>query len=89
MRIGLQTWGSEGDIRPFLALGHGLAARGHTVELVYTEIGDRRYEHVAQALGFTARAVGQPMMPRPDDMLRLESIAFEIQVSALYRRVEF
>ena len=71
MRIGLQTWGSEGDIRPFLALGHGLAARGHVVELVYTEIGDRRYEHVAQALGFTARAVGQPMMPRPDDMLRL------------------
>ena len=62
MRIGLQTWGSEGDIRPFLALGHALAKRGHQVEMVYTEIGDRRYEAVAAALGFTARAVASPVV---------------------------
>ncbi|HUQ86881.1 MAG TPA: glycosyltransferase, partial [Vicinamibacterales bacterium] len=60
MRIGIQTWGSEGDIRPFVALGHALAKRGHHVELLYTEIGDRRYEAVAAALGFTARAVASP-----------------------------
>ena len=47
MRIGIQTWGSEGDIRPFVALGAALARRGHGVELLYTEIGDRRYEDVA------------------------------------------
>ena len=62
MRIGIQTWGSEGDIRPFVALGHALSARGHQVELVYTEIGDRRYEAVASALGFTARAVASPIV---------------------------
>jgi len=62
MRIGLQTWGSEGDIRPFIALGSALTARGHHVELLYTEIGDRRYEAVARALGFSARAVASPVV---------------------------
>lgn len=36
MKIGLQIWGSEGDLRPFLALGAGLAEAGHQVRLVYT-----------------------------------------------------
>ena len=35
-RIGLQTWGSEGDIRPFASLASALAARGHEVTLVTT-----------------------------------------------------
>ena len=48
VRIGIQTWGSEGDIRPFVALGHALAARGHDVEMLYTEISDRRYDEVAR-----------------------------------------
>ena len=65
MRIGIQTWGSEGDIRPFLALGYALATRGHAVELIYTEIQDRRYEEVARALGFTARAVASPVLHDP------------------------
>lgn len=62
MRIGIQTWGSEGDIRPFIALGAALTRRGHQVELIYTEISDRRYEHVAAALGFTARGVASPVI---------------------------
>jgi len=61
VRIGIQTWGSEGDIRPFVALGHALAKRGHQVELLYTEIGERRYEAVAATLGFTARGVASPV----------------------------
>lgn len=36
MRIGLQSWGSEGDVRPMLALAAGLSARGHTATLVVT-----------------------------------------------------
>jgi sterol 3beta-glucosyltransferase len=79
MRVGIQTWGSEGDIRPFLALGHALAARGHRVELLYTEIGDRRYEAVAQALGFTARAVASPVVA---DATALH----EIGLQAIYAR---
>jgi UDP:flavonoid glycosyltransferase YjiC (YdhE family) len=65
VRIGIQTWGSEGDIRPFVALGHALATRGHVVELLYTEIGERRYEHVAASLGFTARAIASPVVADP------------------------
>ena len=62
VRIGIQTWGSEGDIRPFVALGAALTRRGHLVELLYTEISQRNYEHVAAALGFTARAIASPVI---------------------------
>src|ERR1051325_1509018 len=62
MRIGIQTWGSEGDIRPFLALGAALRKRGHQIELLYTEVGDRRYEAVASSLGFTAKAIASPIL---------------------------
>ncbi len=70
MRIGIQTWGSEGDIRPFVALGAALRRRGHDVELVYTEIADRRYESIAASLGFTARAVASPITG-PDEAVEL------------------
>ncbi len=62
MRVGIQTWGSEGDIRPLVAIGHGLVQRGHDVELVYTDIGNRSYDAVAAALGMTARAVATPVI---------------------------
>jgi sterol 3beta-glucosyltransferase/vancomycin aglycone glucosyltransferase len=71
VKIGIQTWGSEGDIRPFLALGHALAERGHAVELLYTEIGERRYEAVAEALGFTARAVASPVIADRDELFAI------------------
>ncbi len=34
MRFLLTSWGSHGDLHPFLALGRGLLARGHQVTLV-------------------------------------------------------
>ncbi len=71
MRIGIQAWGSEGDIRPLIALGHGLVERGHDVELVYTDIADRRYEAVASALGMKARAVATPVVKNSADLYRL------------------
>ena len=71
MRIGIQTWGSEGDIRPFIALGHALSSRGHEVELLYTEIGKRRYEEVARSLGFTARAVASPVIADEEELFRI------------------
>ena len=71
MRIGIQTWGSEGDIRPFIALGHALAERGHHVELLYTEIGERRYEAIARSLGFTARAIASPVIADPHELYEI------------------
>ncbi|MEY4093505.1 MAG: hypothetical protein RLZZ53_704 [Acidobacteriota bacterium] len=82
MRIGIQTWGSEGDIRPFVALGAALARRGHTVEMLYTEISSRRYEHVAEALGFTARAVASPVIATREK-------EYEIGLAAIGSRDEF
>jgi sterol 3beta-glucosyltransferase len=67
----MQTWGSEGDIRPFVSLGHALAARGHQVELLYTEIGNRRYEDVATSLGFTARAVASPVVADEQELFAI------------------
>ncbi len=58
MRIGIQTWGSEGDLRPFFALGRGLAARGHEVDLAYTSIEGRDYSDLAARCRIRAEAVG-------------------------------
>lgn len=33
MRIAILTWGTRGDVQPYLALAKGLAARGHAVSL--------------------------------------------------------
>lgn len=38
MKIGIQTWGTEGDIRPFFALSAGLSAAGHAVSLSYADV---------------------------------------------------
>jgi len=71
MKIGVQAWGSEGDIRPLVAIGHGLVQRGHEVELVYTDIADRHYGAVAAALGMTARAVATPVIASETELYEI------------------
>lgn len=51
MKIGLQTWGVNGDIRPLIALANGLQQAGHTVTFVVTSIDNHRYEELCQPLG--------------------------------------
>lgn len=36
MNIGIQAWGSRGDINPWIAIGQGLCDVGHNVTLFYT-----------------------------------------------------
>ena len=60
MRIGLQTWGSEGDIRPFIALAAGLVAAGHEVCLVVTDDAGRDYTRWARRYGFGLKALKGP-----------------------------
>ena len=43
MKIGIQTWGSNGDIRPMIALAEGLKKAGHTVTLAVTSLDNRCY----------------------------------------------
>lgn len=71
MKIGVQAWGSEGDIRPLVAIGHGLVQRGHEVELVYTDIANRHYDAVAAALGMTARAVATPVIASETELYEI------------------
>ncbi|WP_217916186.1 glycosyltransferase [Duganella sp. BJB1802] len=51
MKIGMLTWGSHGDIRPFLALADGLQAAGHEVHLVIYCLQAGVYEAVRSAQG--------------------------------------
>ena len=54
MNIGMQTWGSDGDILPFLALAQGLQASGHKVTLAYTSVDNKDYSAYADKGNFTA-----------------------------------
>ncbi len=50
MRIGIQTWGSDGDIRPFIALAGGLRGAGHDVTIAVTSVDNKDYGPLCQAL---------------------------------------
>jgi UDP:flavonoid glycosyltransferase YjiC (YdhE family) len=58
MRVGLQTWGTEGDVRPFFGLAQALMARGHRVRLCYTNVEGKSFERLAEGCGVEARDVG-------------------------------
>ena len=58
MKIGIQTWGTEGDVRPFMALAGGLSAAGHDVTLAVTEITNERFTAFGERLNFAIRHVG-------------------------------
>jgi len=74
MRIGLQTWGSEGDVAPFLALAAGLVAAGHRATLVVTDNAGRSYRPQAEAAGFGLVEVPVPGL----DAHRIERVWREI-----------
>lgn len=57
MRIGIQTWGSEGDVNPFIALAGGLAKAGHKVTLAITCMERKSYARFAEQLGFSLGTV--------------------------------
>lgn len=59
MNIGIQTWGSNGDIRPFIALAEGLKNAGHTVTLVVSSIDNRNYAETCEGLGVNYLQVPQ------------------------------
>lgn len=64
MRIGLQTWGTEGDIRPFIALAAGLVRRGHEVSLAVTEIMNGDYSFYGEKFGFQVSHPGRLNLSR-------------------------
>ena len=63
MRIGIQTWGSHGDVRPFLALAEGLQRAGHEVHLVITCVDSKDYADASSAAGVRIETVATPAIP--------------------------
>jgi sterol 3beta-glucosyltransferase len=51
MKIGIQTWGSEGDVRPFMALAAGLRAAGHETTLVVTDVTGKDHTDLGATVG--------------------------------------
>jgi|GEM_PF-1361562 len=51
LNIGLQTWGSDGDILPFIALAAELVKAGHHVKLAYTSVDGKNYRNQLESVG--------------------------------------
>jgi len=62
MKIGMQTWGSHGDIRPFLALADGLQAAGHEVHLVLTCVDSAAYASHVSKHGVNITVLASPVL---------------------------
>ena len=55
MRVGLVSWGTEGDLRPFLALRQALMGRGHDVRLVFTGVEGKDFTSLVTSTGVPTR----------------------------------
>ncbi len=61
MRIGLQGWGSEGDLRPLIALAARIRKSGHEARLVLTPIDGKDYLPLCESLGISLQTVPERM----------------------------
>ncbi|HEX6244216.1 MAG TPA: glycosyltransferase [Polyangiales bacterium] len=59
LRVGIQGWGSEGDLRPLLALAGRLRSKGHAAQLVLTTVDGKDYAPACDALDVPLRLVPQ------------------------------
>src|SRR6478672_2872251 len=65
LRVLMTTWGSLGDLHPYLAVGIGLRDRGHRVTIVTTESYRAKVE--AEGLGFSpSRPDFRPIIDNPE-----------------------
>jgi UDP:flavonoid glycosyltransferase YjiC (YdhE family) len=62
MKIGIQTWGSHGDIRPLIALAEGLQAAGNEVHLVITCVDSSLYHGLVSKPGLRISVIGSPVL---------------------------
>jgi UDP:flavonoid glycosyltransferase YjiC (YdhE family) len=61
MRVGIQGWGSEGDLRPLIALAARLRKAGHEASLVVTPVDGKDYRTLCDALGVSLTTVPERM----------------------------
>jgi sterol 3beta-glucosyltransferase len=46
MKIGMLVWGTNGDVRPFIALASGLSEAGHDITLAVASVDKRDYQNL-------------------------------------------
>ncbi|MGD9826996.1 glycosyltransferase [Desulfobacter sp.] len=71
MKIGLQTWGSDGDIRPFMALAGGLSTAGHDVTVAFTSVDNKEYSSLACAMNFKSVNVNKVINYTAQDLTEM------------------
>ena len=71
MKIGLQAWGSEGDIRPFTSLAVGLKLAGHDVTLVVTDNAGQNCSELANRYGYTLKALPGPIISNQEETAKI------------------
>lgn len=85
LRIGIETWGSDGDIRPMAALGGALAAAGHQVTLATLSIDDKDYAGLSRALGIGhVRVVDATGFDMPSFFKRSRAVANPLRLARLF-----
>jgi sterol 3beta-glucosyltransferase len=97
MRFGVQGWGSEGDLRPLVALAGRLRQLGHELDLVFTVVDDKDHAPLCLRYGVTMRKVPEDIEIRIEEIVRdaagasptkvLEAViarAFRPYVDAMY-----
>jgi rhamnosyltransferase subunit B len=68
LRIVINSWGSYGDVYPYIGIGKALKARGHDVTLALP----RYYAPMVEREGLAARAVGPDI--DPNDRARIAAV---------------
>lgn len=86
MRIGLQTWGTEGDVAPFAFLAEALHRAGHQVTLVHTAVDDGDHTRGLTGTGVTVHRVGGPFGRAVDPYALTASPSPTMQLRALLAR---
>jgi len=61
-RIGIQTWGSDGDILPFFGLAKALVNLGHRVTMVVTSVDGKDYRELGGSIGVEVLMVNGPAL---------------------------
>lgn len=73
----MQTWGSHGDVRPFVALAEGLQRAGHEVTLVLTCVDNAAYAGMVSPTGVKIRMVASPVVD-PAESEKIGRIAYRM-----------
>jgi sterol 3beta-glucosyltransferase len=70
MRVGIQGWGSEGDLRPLVALAARLRRSGHAPRLVLTPVDGKDYRPLCQSLDVPLQVVPEQMALTVQQLVR-------------------